>query len=369
MSMTRPFLWLAALAVVLLASASANAQKFQPFIDYDSFDPDYQFFAPAEFSDYGGGEPPNVGFYFNLESLYLNVSRPDGNPSLHSGFDGDFTWGTRYEAGYMTHEDSGWDVAFWNLNGPNNYLLVKAERLNRDNTDDMPTGTGPVFPTVDRNPRIYNIKNSINVAKLNSFELNKTWRRNEFHNGAILEPYAGVRYIAFDSLNRRDNYDRFAADTFGQLTNIPFINGPFEVRTLDKSLIKNNLLGPQVGARLSNTFGRWNLSTDVRFFALQNWQMLSHTNTQVVTRYDTGLTTPDTEQKFKTRSYQYNSEFAWGGELHGNAAYELTRDVSLQFGFTMIDMAQGLARGPDLHTFSNQNLFIAGLNIGVTINR
>ena len=64
MSMIRPFAWLAMLVAIVGASASAHAQHFQPFIDPGYFgQPEFQFFAPPEVSDFSGGEPPNTGVY------------------------------------------------------------------------------------------------------------------------------------------------------------------------------------------------------------------------------------------------------------------------------------------------------------------
>ena len=65
MSSLRPFAWLAALLAALGVATSAQAQHFQPFIDPGYFEPDLQFFAPAEVSEFGCGEPPNTGVYFD----------------------------------------------------------------------------------------------------------------------------------------------------------------------------------------------------------------------------------------------------------------------------------------------------------------
>ena len=104
MSLIRPFAWLAALALVLGLAAPASAQYYSPFIDVGTFEPDFQFFAPAEVDDFGGPEPPNTGVYFDYDRVYVDMNRPNGEPSLFSDTFGDFTWGNRYEIGYMTEE-------------------------------------------------------------------------------------------------------------------------------------------------------------------------------------------------------------------------------------------------------------------------
>ena len=87
----RPFVWLAALLAVVSLAGTAQAQKYEPFIDPGYFgQPDFQFFAPAEVGDFGGEEPPNTGIYFDYDRLYVDVNRPDGEASLGSEFQGDF---------------------------------------------------------------------------------------------------------------------------------------------------------------------------------------------------------------------------------------------------------------------------------------
>src|SRR6476646_1460597 len=107
MSMIRPIAWLVAAMATLMVAASANAQSgpigpgvgtqmsaaagteafwnFQPFIDPGYFQPDFQWFAPAEVSDYGGGEPPNHGIYVTFDRTYVTVTRPINQFSFGSG--------------------------------------------------------------------------------------------------------------------------------------------------------------------------------------------------------------------------------------------------------------------------------------------
>src|SRR6187549_2681861 len=101
MSLRRSIAWLAAWLATCGLAATASAQRFQPFIDPGYFSLDFQYFAPAEVGDFGGKDFANTGIYFDYDKLYLNVTRPDGEPSLFSPFEGDFTWGNRYEIGYM----------------------------------------------------------------------------------------------------------------------------------------------------------------------------------------------------------------------------------------------------------------------------
>ena len=157
----RSFVWLAAFSVVVGLAGTASAQRFQPFIDPGYFEPDFQFFAPAEVGDFGDGEPPNTGVYFDYDRTYVNVTRPDGEPSLFSGTYGDFTWGNRWEIGYMTDDHTGWQAVLWHLSGPNEYLNDFQERINRINEDDIPVNDTPDPIIQDRNPRVYNVRQSL----------------------------------------------------------------------------------------------------------------------------------------------------------------------------------------------------------------
>ena len=39
----------------------------------------------------------------------------------------------------------------------------------------------------------------------------------------------------------------------------------------------------------------------------------------------------------------------FGGEVRGEASYELTRDINLRFGVTFLDLGQGIGRGDLLY--------------------
>ena len=104
--------------------------------------------------------------------------------------------------------------------GPAESLHVRQERLNRINAGDNGTTPDPIL--VDRNPRYYDLYSSINAARLSSVELNKVWRRKEFHNGGVLEPFIGARFMTFKDLYRQDGYGRFDLDP----QDFPDLNSP-----------------------------------------------------------------------------------------------------------------------------------------------
>jgi hypothetical protein len=377
-----------------------------PFIELDRFGPDLQFFAPAKVDDYSGGEPPKTGFYLSIDKVYVNVSRPVGNAytfdpvttahsifplafsstiseaSFNSGVDGDFTWGNRVDLGYMTPENVGWGMTAYHISGPNEYLVARRERPDRHNEDDGSDGLGDGLEPIllDRNPRFYDITQSLNVATLTSIEFNRVWRRKEFHYGGVFEPYIGARYINFKDRTRRDGYARFATTTIGIGGQDPAAGldepadphdlGFWEVYNQNFTTIENSMLGAQLGFRLSKRVGHWNLSTDVKFFALENFQILTNKLVATRTHYTHSIPAGDPvmHREDVFIAHDHAAEFVWGGEVRGEAAYALTRDVSLKTGAVFMDLGRGIGRGGDL-AFNQQGVWIGGISFGVDINR
>jgi hypothetical protein len=417
MSLKCQFAWIAALMAVISVASVARAQRvtvshdshvgMNPFIEPDRFGPDFQFFAPADIDEYSGGDPPNTGFYLTVEKLYVNVQRPHGNAytfdalvtgrsvyplafqstvndaSLNSGTFGDFAWGNRADFGYMTPERVGWASTIYHISGPNENLVQPRERPNRRNDDDPSDGlggTGSETVILDRNPRSFDITQSLNNASFSSFEFNRVWRLKEFHYGGICEPYLGLRYMNFHDKTRRDSYVRMNTTTVGLAgTDVPTGGdepadphdlGYWDLYNQNFAEIQNYMLGTQLGFRLSKRVGHWNLSSDVKFFALQNIQQLTTKLVHIRTHYE-HQTPPDTaflERREAFMNHANAQEFVWGGEVRAEAEYSLTRDISLRGGFVMIDLGRGIGRGGDL-AFNQQAVFIGGATFGLTVNR
>ena len=71
---------------------------------------------------------------------------------------------------------------------------------------------------------------------------------------------------------------------------------------------------------------------------------------------------------FPTLNHANNAEFVWGGEIRMDATYELTRDVSLQGGFVLLDLGKGIGRGLT-PTNNSQDVMMVGVSLGFTVNR
>jgi hypothetical protein len=125
--------------------------------------------------------------------------------------------------------------------------------------------------------------------------------------------------------------------------------------------------------------GHWMLSSELRFFAMANFQSLRLvTARSVLPNPDELLVDGNAEDLVnplgtgqdvnRTLSNQHASQFVWGGEVRGEASYELTRDINLRVGFVFLDLGQGIGRG-NLLRFNNQAIQMAGVTFGFTVNR
>lgn len=391
MSMIRPIAWLAAGMATLMFAVSANAQSgpigpgvgtqmsaaagteafwnFQPFIDPGYFQPDFQWFAPAEISDYGGGEPPNHGIYVTFDRTYVNVTRPINQFSFGSGNQGDFTWGNRMELGYMTGDPKGWQAVLWHVNGPNENFVNADVLQTFQNNDLTAIAQVPTPGAID----------SLNNLKMSVFELNRVWRQKPLHNGATFEPFIGYRYTNMRDFFRRDTLQREVVFATTQPA-LPATTGDEFLQNFTHiANFENQMHGGQLGARLFRQRGHWMLSAEVRLFAMANFQSLRIVNQTSILPNPEILNingTPDDFINFfgtggdvnRTLSYGRATQFVFGGEVRGEASYELTRDVNLRVGFVFLDLGQGIGRGDTLG-LNNQAVQMAGVTFGFTVNR
>jgi hypothetical protein len=377
----------------------ADPDYFQPFID-GAFEHDFQFFAPPEFGEFGDGPDLNTGWFATADRLYVRMSRPAQEVT---STEGDWTWGNRFTVGYMTDEDHGWFIEHWHIDGPNAADITEAERINILNMDDEINGDPnnidlrggggaggggmPMMnmqrngvPVSDRNnpfsqDRRYYIADSVNNADLTSFELNKSFRWKTRHYGSVIEPFVGFRYIKYQDYHQRNFYNRY--DDMGVLV------GQVPPTTQDVTLLEteefinnlsgfdNHLIGGQFGFRWFKTKSRWNLSSELRAFAFQNFQHQETWQYRELTFYDGGGAGAMVDAVFLDNnriSEGHATEFVFGGEVRAQAAYELTRDLSLRGGFTVLNMAGGMGRGNNILD-NRQSVTLVGVTFGIDYRR
>jgi len=400
----------ARLAQAQITSYLDNGRHPALFIEPDSFRPDFQFFAPADATNYefGADADPNHGFFFTYDRVYINVTRPEtrlpffpptgappvGDPFAEDRFsfvqtnpspwDGDFTWGNRLEMGFIDCEDRGWTMVGWHIDGPNAQSnIVNGDRLAGPDTGadpDPAVTTGaytfenigvPGLPNFGFFPPAQTsdlpIFTSINSMKMSSFEIMRIMERQRFHNGGVWEPMIGVRYMQVKDRFNYAFYQRSNTDGVGTFVD------DLEFYRNEQAVTENNMLGGQLGVRIFKETGHWNLSTEVRMFAMQNWQTYWNTVDNYIWSADFGpkVNPPRVPQYARQEQIIVNdraSEFVWGGELKMEAAYQLTRDINFRTGFVFIDLGRGVGRGRDLTT-NDQDVQMFGMTFGLTINK
>jgi hypothetical protein len=208
MSMSKLFGWclasvfLMATATVTLAQSEIhhipplinpdgyNPDLAHPFIEPFTFDPDFQFFAPAPSDRFDSEIEPSIGWFATYDRAHMYLTRPEMEASR---LEGDMAWGNRFDLGYMTDEGHGWLMSFTHIDGPNNYNILEVERINvvegRDAINIAPgtiilrgtatagqqqgTAAVPGVPIRDRNDpttnqRDYRLRDSVNVADVSS---------------------------------------------------------------------------------------------------------------------------------------------------------------------------------------------------------
>ncbi len=378
MSITRFTSVLAALVTALALASSVHAQLFKPFA-FPPIESDFQFFAPGDIDTYGGGPSHKTGWFATYDWMYINVQRP--NDAYHySDKMGDFTDGYRINVGFVDEDSKGWMASFLQVNGPNQNEYVVNERINRFITDASPEAV-PIHPGRDNNLRLtgdrdYIVTNSINVADLTGFELNRSWLWKPLYHGARLTPFVGFRYVKFIDFYQRQTYTRYDDNGFETPPDgLPPLNGALDATTeILSSLeagVQNDMVGGQLGIRWDRDYRRWNFSGDVKAFALQNfqnWNNLLHTETTIyggaIPQADA---TPDTVLMTQTGSATHAAEFVFGMEVRAEAAYRVTRDLSLRVGFEFLDFGKGIGRGID-PTDNSQAVILYGVTAGASYN-
>jgi len=389
MSLSRTTFHLLAMTLVLLGTQLAEAQRLQPFGDVN-FDSDFELFASREFDDYGDPEPPRTGFFATYDRVYMNMSRPENSVQVRAGFpefsfgdpapeeigdlevgdltlvatqggsnDGDFTWGNRFELGYMTEDDHGWLLNVWNIEP--NKMIFDREQITRSGTviNDMLDEPVP-------------LENSINQGSFSDVEIMKVFRLRPLHNGAVIEPYLGVRWSKFTDRTFSDDYTgemriQDAQDEDDTVTPpIPAL--PQVDADVYQSLTtahENNMYGGQLGTRIHTRRGHWILSGEFRTFAMYNRVLFSGaTYTQSNIQVDDGGIGTSVD---RTPFSEKRDAFVWGGEVRLDATYEVTRAISLRAGVDAMQFGRGIGRGP---TFgSDEDLWLIGMTFGVAVNR
>ena len=381
MSVLNLFKRLVAIVAFMAFSPSVFGQVYHPFAEPLEFNPDWQFFAPVDadaLAELPNRKRANTGWFGTYDREYMWISRPNVSQSEANG---DFGWGNRYDLGFMTDDRSGWLVSMRHFS-ENSYETQYQERINRVNTADTTNQPSTISPFLDQNDpqfrtRAYILANSLNVASMSNFELNKTWRREPYRYGGIIEPMVGFRYTSFQDNAQNQSYSR-SPNLISDPGTIAATN-VVETLISHETEIQNRMVGGQLGFRYFNYYKRWTLSSEFRAFGLQNFQNRSYRLRSETTEYagiaiNSAVVATDYTLGGGINSERTsNTEFVTGFEARAEAAYQVTKYFSVRGGINVIDFATGIWRGanPGFGAVSNQNqdVQLAGFTFGLTLNR
>ena len=293
------------------------------------FDYDAQVFAPFEFTN-DEEKDPNCGFFFTIDKTYTSVSR-SGTNSEEDSFQSTgnhYLWGTRYEAGWMSDSDNGWQVGYQHSSG--SYFAN-----GQDIVVDNPMTVGNRFAT---------------------FEINRIFRQ-QLSQGGYFEPYIGVQYLNFNDTTRQD-LSQTITDA-GIL-----VDGVNRF----KQEVDNNAFGVHAGARFNRRSGRWRFTTDAAIATTYNEQSYFATDLfQTGTLFtDGGFLFPDAVDIDETNTT--DQSFVPVLDLQFEMAYNISRDISLRLGLQTLYAFDGVARANTLLDSLNPNSVFGPGGPGAGIN-
>jgi len=350
--------------------------------------------------------PLNSGWFFGYRRTNMNVSRPhnevvsqfydqeDGDVarpddelmrSIYSGsisddLGGDWSWGNRFDFGWMSEQGSGlWFVAR-KQDSPDR--RVTFDNIDQSGLSALRLNDQPWGPT----------SATVNGLRMYGFEANKVWRLKPTAKGTVMEPFVGPRYVRLrDHADRTDIYSDFyrTVGTFPtngqQFPIVRRVNFAYSDTTMTTD---NDLFGGQFGMRSKWRRGRWQVTSDIRglmFWNHQSSERITRNERQTenwVATYNAitvnGITENNItgvapvaggvviEEQRQIHTSDTRNTFAYGGELNFELAFEVTQGFALTAGAEIIAIGDGVGRG---FQSVDDSLVMSGFSIGFTYNR
>lgn len=356
--MNRTKTWLLTLGLLYVLSCTALAQE--RFTGYEQADipvPEPEmgdsWFAQPQLSTYGRGPQPPNGVYFNIDYMRLAIQAPEaafiGQPgsSLSTGvLINEFDNGSRYELGNRV-DDKGWLLG--------GFQISQNQRIQAGNASIIFGNTGGVLGD------LFEVVDVHNQANAWGLEIMRTWRLEpeRVPYAPVCEFMFGARYLYFGDIYK---FDGFSGGSEG----------------VWRTKSENNLVGPQIGLRMSKQYGPWFFAFEPRGFAGFNFQSIN----QEGELPGTILNVPSSAA---FNNSQHNDTFSPVVEIRADIAYLLTRKVRTRFGYTgyWID---NLARAPSMVNYvvpsvlspagpamgingnNEQDAYIQGIYWGIEVN-
>lgn len=389
-------------------SAPRSHRFFQPFHPV-GFEPQWDWFAPAETSTYGNGPRAHIGYFGSYERLFWSMAKPSratiGSetatgpfvnntfisltplPAINSvdtGFmEANGAWGNRWELGYVDTDNYGWMTSIIDHVSQGQYHVGTNVNMQFDDPQGLLEGflllpANLVFP-VGKMAVEFEEMLIKNQAYLNGVEVLRTYRAPRLHHGGYFELLYGVRWLQLsDTQHVIATVDE---DVQPQAPN-PLTNSEWSTRAV------NNVVGPEIGARLFKQTGRWVTSIEGRFLGGANFQQVRQqtnlgTEIQAIEAQFDGVVGAVLPLRFTglgTQTQSFATTFSPVGELRVNASFQATSNVGIKVGYTGIVMGN-VTRASNRVDYSGDNLisikeggnhqlfFSNGLNFGVEVNR
>ena len=270
------------------------------------FEYDYKPMTPYEVTSLDNYVAPNTGWFFTYDRTYLSTSRPSQVDSNSSQFPGgsDFTWGNRYELGYMSESNDGYNIRWLGQEGG-----FFSAGQDSSVSNPLMTRTG-----------------------LDTVAINRSFREC-LKGGGYFEPYVGIRYFGVNDSTIED---------------VVIVGG--NNRFIQR--VSNSMIGGHVGSRFVKRSGRFTNSLDCSFGAGYNSQ--SYFSSDITT---TGTTIALSEFNRSDNSFTPIIDLSF------LSACNLTRDISVRMGVHLIYSWEGIARANTLtQAFNPNSLPIAPIN-------
>ena len=448
--------FVAGVLVVSLLACTASAQEFQPFGPVDHVH-DLQLFAPIDLGNIAGPPDPSEGYFFSYQRLYWNVTglrgpagqnaplftaiepyvgRPNSPQSLLNSIadappDSLFSWGQRYEIGYMlpgkgVEDGNGWIAGI--LDGPNQNQEFTLGFLDPDDPGAVDPNADPLSGVIvlfahapglligflDRETAAQGGANTPDgfaddLDDDGTFGPDGTDADGDGVPDTVFPPVAvdwddAVEFpVAFPVVSMRNSLridgvelmrtHRFPRFHGGSILEIYYgarflsfddrfvfsgIGGTYADSTWDTKA-QNNLIGPQLSGRFYNTRGRWTFNVEGRFLAAANIQNFKQTVNFGTLMVPGALNGPIAFNPFSARHGRRDIDFSPVGELRVETALRVTKAISLKVGYTGL-YAGNMARAANvvnydldtqlgLKSSDRQDIFTNGVNFGIEINR
>ncbi len=343
-----------------------------------------------------------------------------------------FAGGQRFEIGNIK-EHHGWLLGGFQMQMAAQTLIVRDSHVLFQDTLAA-SGTGFLEGFVDENgaftvdghyprlPTVFNYLKARHEIQPWGMEFNYLYRTHPGHHGGIFEFMLGVRYLDVRDAFRvygldapptnptlassggsststsvttvqqgvpttggNDNTGGGGTDIIGRTNGVPaapvaWIDQPnILADSYWNTVVDNQMVGPQIGLRHFQTWGRWTLVTEGRFCAALNSQNYSQDGLigSKLHPGEDGLPLIAQATSFTHSAHRY--EFSPISELRVEALLEITKTISIGAGWNGMYMGN-IARAANsiryevpymgIRTDNNQqDLFMNGLNLKLIINR